>query len=70
MDLAKAYEIAAEWHDKTAAGCRAIADDEPRIGADIRAKAKEAAKHHAGSAAALRLAAIEHRRNRLLLQLD
>lgn len=69
MDLAKAYEIAAEWHDKHAKGSREIADD-IRVGEDIQAKARYAAKHHAASAAGLRHAAIEHRRNRLLLQLD
>lgn len=62
MTTAQAYEIAAIWHDKQAAGCRAIARDEPRIAAHIRDKAAEAAKHHAASAAGLRLAAMELRR--------
>lgn len=63
--VADAYELAAEWHDKQAGHCRDVAADEPRIGADIRAKAKDAARHHAGSAAALRLAALDARRKAL-----
>ena len=65
MDKAEAYEIAAQWHDRNAAGCRDIADDEPRIEADTRRRADEAAKHHAACAAGLRLAAT--REKRLLL---
>ena len=61
MDLATAYELAAQWHDKNARGCRDIADD-IRVGADIQAKALVASKHHAASAAGLRLAAMELRR--------
>ncbi|NTF69397.1 hypothetical protein [Rhizobium rhizogenes] len=55
--LAEAYYLAAEWHDKNAAGCDAIARDEPRIGHDIRQRAASNAIHHRGSAAGLRLAA-------------
>lgn len=55
--LADAYYLAANWHDKQAASCSAIAKDEPRIGADIREKARVAAIHHGASAAGLRLAA-------------
>lgn len=62
MDLAAAYELAAQWHDKNARGCRDIADDYMRVGPDVARNAKEAAKHHAASAAGLRLAAIELRR--------
>lgn len=62
MDLSTAYELAAQWHDKNARGCRDVADDYLRVGPDIAKKAKEAAVHHAGSAAGLRLAAIELRR--------
>jgi hypothetical protein len=65
VNEADAYEVAARWHDKQAAGCRAIARDEPRIGADIRSKAADAAKHHAASAAGLRIAAVELRRKEL-----
>ncbi|RWX22161.1 hypothetical protein EHH54_39400 [Rhizobium leguminosarum] len=56
---ADAYYLAAKWHDKQAEMCRAIAADEPRIGAEIRAKAAEAATHHGASAAGLRLAATQ-----------
>jgi hypothetical protein len=55
--LATAYYLAAQWHDKQAAGCEAMAKDEPRLGPDIRARAAENARHHRGSAAGLRLAA-------------
>lgn len=65
MDKAEAYEIAAQWHDRSAVGCRDIAEDEPRIDADTRRRAAEAARHHAASAAGLRLAAT--REKRLLL---
>lgn len=51
------YYRAAQWHDKQAAVCEAMARDEPRLGPDIRARAAENAKHHRGSAAGLRLAA-------------
>lgn len=62
MDAAAAYELAAEWHDKNYRGCLAIADDYMRVGPDVAASAKAAAKHHAASAAGLRLAAVELRR--------
>lgn len=55
--LANAYYLAAEWHDKQAAGCEVMAKDEPRLSADIRSRAAENAKHHRGSAAGLRLSA-------------
>ncbi|MBB2819024.1 UNVERIFIED_ORG: hypothetical protein GGD59_002269 [Rhizobium esperanzae] len=55
--LAEAYHLAANWHDKNAAGCSAIADDEPRVSADARERARIAATHHRASAAGLRLAA-------------
>lgn len=64
-DLATAYELAAQWHDKNARGCRDIADDYLRVGPDVARSAKEAAQHHAASAAGLRLAAIEQRRRLL-----
>jgi hypothetical protein len=54
---ADAYYLAAEWHDKQAVGCDEMAKDEPRLPADIRARAAENATHHRGSAAGLRLAA-------------
>lgn len=64
IDLATAYCLAAQWHDARAKGSREIADD-IRVGGDIQEKASYAAKHHAASAAGLRLAAMEHRRRSL-----
>lgn len=55
--LAVAYNLAAQWHDKNAAGCDAISRDDPRIGPENRKRAADAAIHHRGSAASLRLAA-------------
>lgn len=63
-DLAAAYEIAAQWHDKHSRGCQEICDD-MRVGKHIRAKALLASQHHAASAAGLRRAAIDHRRKSL-----
>lgn len=63
--LAEAYYLAAEWHDKNAAGCDAIARDEPRIGPEVRERANLAAVHHRGSAAGLRLAVSQHLRANL-----
>lgn len=54
---AAAYYLVAQWHDKQAADCEAMARDEPRLGPDIRDRAAENARHHRGSAAGLRLAA-------------
>lgn len=62
-DLATAYYLAAQWHDKQAAACRDIAKDEPRIDAATRDRAKQAAIHHGASAAGLRLAATQMRRD-------
>lgn len=61
INLADAYELAADWHDKHARGCREIAGDY-RVGKDIQAKSRMAAVHHAASAAGLRNAAIQIRR--------
>ena len=61
-NLATAYELAAQWHDKQAEACRDIANDEPRIDATIRDRAAQAATHHGASAAGLRLAASQIRR--------
>ena len=57
-----AYDFVAAWHERQAARFWEIAKDEPRIDADSRMKSAGAAQHHAGSAAALRLAAINARR--------
>jgi len=62
IDTAKAYELAAEWHDKNAKGCRDIAGDYLRVGTAVAQSANNAAKHHAASAAGLRNAAIQIRR--------
>lgn len=64
LDIATAYHLAAQWHDKQAAGCEAMARDEPRLGPEIRALAAENARHHRGSAAGLRLAATSLQRAR------
>jgi len=61
-DLATAYNLAAQWHDKQAAACRDIANDEPRLAKDIRDRAAQAAIHHGASAAGLRLSAVQIRR--------
>jgi hypothetical protein len=60
--LAAAYDLAAEWHEKQAVSCDAVAWDEPRIDATTRARAAAAATHHRASAAGLRLAATNLRR--------
>lgn len=60
-ERAAAYYLAAEWHDKQAAACRDIANDEPRLAKDIRDRAAQAAIHHGASAAGLRLAASQAR---------
>jgi hypothetical protein len=54
---AEAYYTAAKWHDKQAEGCDEMANDEPRLGLEIRLRAATNAIHHLGSAAGLRLAA-------------
>lgn len=61
----KAYELAAQWHDKQAKHCREISNDEPRIDAKVRASALVAMKHHSASAAGLRHVAVEMRRKNL-----
>ena len=58
-DLATAYYLAAQWHDKQAAVCRDISNDDPRIDAAVRDRAAAAAIHHGASAAGLRLAATQ-----------
>lgn len=65
MNKAEAYEIAADWHDKNARLFSEMSKDEPRTGDDARKKAADASIHHAGSAAALRLAALNLRRSAL-----
>jgi len=55
------FEIVADWHDKQARTFKEMAQD-VRAGELGRAKAVEASKHHAGSAAALRLHVLNDRR--------
>lgn len=55
------FEIVADWHDKQARTFKEMAQD-VRAGELGRAKAAEASKHHAGSAAALRLHILNERR--------
>lgn len=57
-----AYDFVAAWHERQAKRFWEMAKDEPRIDADTRMKAAAAAQHHAGSGAALRLAAVSARR--------
>ncbi|MEH3111554.1 MAG: hypothetical protein PGN22_15785 [Agrobacterium cavarae] len=59
-DTSSPFTIVAAWHDKQAATFREMAQD-VRSGELGRAKAAAAAKHHAGSAAAMRLVAITER---------
>jgi hypothetical protein len=57
LQRADAYFIAAYWHDEQAAGCDAMAKDDPRLGAEIRKRAAANAVHHRACAAGLRLSA-------------
>lgn len=58
------FEIVADWHDRQARTFKEMSHDS-RSGEQGRKKAADAAKHHAGSAAALRLHAINERRSAL-----
>lgn len=55
------FEIVADWHDRQARTFKEMSHDW-RSGEQGRKKAADAAKHHAGSAAALRLRDINERR--------
>lgn len=59
-ELATAYELAAQWHDKQAAACEYRAKNS--FVHEIRTNAAQAAIHHGASAAGLRLAATQIRR--------
>lgn len=50
-----AFETVAQWHDKNARLCLEASKDDPRLNADDRRRAFEAHKHHAASAASIRL---------------
>lgn len=58
----EAYHFVADWHERQARTFLEMSRDEPRIDAATRARSKEAARYHNGSAAALRLAAMNARR--------
>lgn len=62
LTKALAYEITADWHDAQAFAFRTMSEDEPRIDKLMRERAADALKHHAGSAAALRIASANLRR--------
>lgn len=62
LTTAQAYDIAADWHDRQARTFLSMAKDEPRIDGPTRTRAAEAARHHSGSASALRLASLNLRR--------
>lgn len=57
-----AFYFVADWHERQARTFIEMSNDEPRIDAATRARSKEAAWYHNGSAAALRLAATNARR--------
>lgn len=57
------FEVVAYWHEKQARTFSEMASD-IRVGEIGRAKADEAARHHAGSAAALRIKAADIHRER------
>lgn len=61
-----AYDFVAGWHEKQAATFLEISRDEPRVDAAARARAADAARHHNGSAAALRTKAHFIRRSRIV----
>lgn len=58
---AEAFEAVAQWHDKNARMCLEASRDDPRMNEDDRRRAFDAHRHHAGSAAAIRLKFINER---------
>ena len=58
----QAFETVAQWHDKNARLCLEVSRDDPRLNADDRRRAFEAHRHHAASAAAIRLKFTDERR--------
>lgn len=64
--VSRAFETVAQWHDKNARLCLDASKDDPRLNADDRRRAYEAHRHHAASAAAIRLKLIDE--NRALLR--
>lgn len=63
--VAQALYIAADWHDKQSRQFKDMANDYPRLGELVRAKAAAASKFHSGSAASLRVAAMGEERRAL-----
>lgn len=59
---AETLEEAAKWHDKNARLCLEASKDDPRLNADDRRRAFDAHRHHAASAASLRLKLSDERR--------
>jgi len=70
VDQAAAFDFVASWHDEQGRRFREMADDEPRTHAMDRAKARDASRHHLGSAAALRIRAADIRRAALASATD
>lgn len=60
--IQQAFETVAQWHDKNARLCLAASKDDPRLNADDRSRALNAHRHHAASAAAIRLKMTDERR--------
>ena len=60
--VSRAFETVAQWHDKNARLCLEASKDDPRLNADDRRRAYEAHRHHAASAAAIRLKLTDERR--------
>jgi len=55
------YEVA-DWHGKNSRLCLTASKDEPRLGDEDRRRAAEASRHHAASAASIRLKMADERR--------
>lgn len=58
----RAFEVVAQWHDKQARLCLDVSKDDPRLNAEDRRRAFDAHRHHAASAASIRLKFINERR--------
>jgi len=69
LQQADAFEFVADWHDQQARQFTAMSKDDPRIDLPTRDLAKYAARHHAGSAASMRIKASSIRRSLILSQL-
>ena len=58
----EAFHQVAMWHAKNARLCLEASKDDPRLNAEDRRRAFEAHRHHAASAAAIRLKMTDERR--------